>query len=105
MRVRIAAGIAAVGLALSACGSQAGSGASTTSSTVSSSPTSSSAAAAPWVRISDPSGVSFQFPSRTQPSLSTSGGNTTRTYLAKVGTDAVASIVVIPTPVALNIQN
>ena len=97
--------MAAVGLAVSACGSQIGSGTSTVGSTTSASPTVSTSAASPWVRISDPSGVSFTFPARTQPSVSTSGGNTTRTYLAKVGTDAVASIVVIPTPVALNIQN
>lgn len=101
----MAAGVAAVGLAVSACGSQARSGSVAVSSPASPSTTPSTSAAAPWVRISDPSGVSFMFPARTQPSVSSSSGKTTRTYLAKVGTDAVASIVVIPTPVALNISN
>jgi hypothetical protein len=103
--MRIAVGIAAAGLAVSACGSQAGTGATATTSTVPPSSTSLTSPAAPWVRITDPSGVTFMFPSRTQPSVSTTSGGTTRTYLAKVGTDAVASIVVIPTPVALNVQN
>ena len=105
MRMWMAAGIAAVGLAVSACGTHADSKAPATSPAAQASPTPSVTPTAAWVRIADPSGVNFMFPSRTQPSVSTSGGNTTRTYLAKAGVDAVASIVVIPTPVALNVQN
>ncbi|BBH16593.1 hypothetical protein Back2_08800 [Nocardioides baekrokdamisoli] len=37
--------------------------------------------------------------------MSTSSGSTTRTYIAKAGGEAVASIVIIPTPVALDVKN
>lgn len=60
---------------------------------------------AAWVPIKDPSGVTFQFPSKVAPTVSTLAGSTTRTYIANAGGGAVASIVIIPTPVALNVKN
>lgn len=105
MRMRIATAVAALALAVSACGSQAASSGPSTGSSAAKASAASSTLTGPWVRVTDPSGVRFQFPSGKAPTLSTSGGSTTRTYIAKAGGNAVASIVIIPTPVTLNVKN
>jgi hypothetical protein len=45
------------------------------------------------------------FPAATKPTLTKSGSSTTRTYIAPSGGPTVVSVVIIPTPVALNVQN
>lgn len=103
MHLRTASTMAALALAVSACGSQAGSSPSNPSTGATSS--ASRPQGVTWVHVTDPSGATFQFPSAAAPVVSTSGGSTTRTYIAKAGGDAVASVVIIPTPVALNVKN
>lgn len=105
MHLRTAATTTALALVLSACGSQAGSGVAADGTRVVTTPSPTSSPAAPWVRVADPSGITFLFPSATVPAVSTTEGTTTRTYIAKAGGNAVASVVIIPTPVALNVKN
>lgn len=58
-----------------------------------------------WTRVIDPSGASFAFPAGTRPTLSGTGANITRTYIADAGAGVVASVVIVPTPVPLNVKN
>lgn len=109
MRTRVAATVVALGVGVSACGGGSGNGGSPAATPTS--PTAAAAKSSPapieatWAKITDPSGARFTFPKTVQPALSGTGKDKTRTYIAEGGGGTVATIVIIPTAVELNVQN
>lgn len=90
----------ALGLGVSGCGS------TPAASVAPSAPASRhSTARSAWVHVKDPSGASFAFPSATPAARAGSGANVTRTYAAQLDDLTAVTVLIIPTPVRLNVQN
>jgi hypothetical protein len=109
MRFRLAAALAVIGLTATACGTSASSGPSSHASGTVSPSAGPAACKKPagkaWVRIKDPSGVSFMFPVATKADQTKSDGAITRTYVVAACGNTAVSVTIVPTPKQLDTRN